>query len=546
MPARAAALCFLLVVVAAGTPAGAEIRVTPAPAGLPASVTVPAESADAALANAERVLADAGFVWPTVEVESAMAGVEPVIRYRVRPGIQAIIGGWSFAGADSIDQSRLAAALPRRGERFTAQSLRLAMDEVAAVYARAGFPLARVEAASVRESVPFVVPTLNVTEGPRVFVRRLDFAGRSLPKPALLLRAARFRPTGYTPAQVAAWRRQLDRSGLVRTDSQALTATALVSPQPAGSAGLEYGVQLWLTALRANRAMAAVGWSPDDRKLTGFAEVALGNLFDTGRRLAAAWRSGYGRVGFSASYTEPQLLNSGFDVSVSAHQDAQDSTYSRTDLAIQAVHAAAGGMDVSGSGGFERDVDVAPAGNARTLWVGTGIEIDTRDYPANPRRGFRFAATTRAGERSADSTPAQFVNSTELDVAEFLPFGRTMSLTGRLGARAIYSRSRLLTSELFTLGGANTVRGYRDEQFRSRLLGWGSIEPAAYLGPSSRAYPFVDAGAFTDETGWHVVFGYGVGARVATRAGAVGFDYGVAFGENPLSGKVHLSFDAEF
>ena len=232
MPARAAALCFLLVVVAAGTPAGAEIRVTPAPAGLPASVTVPAESADAALANAERVLADAGFVWPTVEVESAMAGVEPVIRYRVRPGIQAIIGGWSFAGADSIDQSRLAAALPRRGERFTAQSLRLAMDEVAAVYARAGFPLARVEAASVRESVPFVVPTLNVTEGPRVFVRRLDFAGRSLPKPALLLRAARFRPTGYTPAQVAAWRRQLDRSGLVRTDSQALTATALVSPQP--------------------------------------------------------------------------------------------------------------------------------------------------------------------------------------------------------------------------------------------------------------------------------------------------------------------------
>ena len=539
-------MCFLLVVVAAGTPAGAEVRVTPAPTGLPAFVTVPAESADAALANAERVLADAGFIWPTVDVDSAMAGVGPVIRYRVLPGPQAVIGGWSLAGTESVDQDRLAAALPRRGERFTAQSLRLAMDEVAAVYARAGFPLARVEAASVRESVPFIIPALNVAEGPRVFVRRLDFAGRSLPKPALLLRAARFRPASYTPAQVAVWRRQLDRSGLVRTDSQALTATARVSPQPVGSAGAEYGVQFWLTALRVNRALAAVGWSPDDRKLTGFAEVALGNLFDTGRRLAATWRSGYGRVGFSASYTEPRLLNSGFDVSVSARQDAQDSTYSRTDLVIQAVHAATGGVDVSGSSGFERDIDVALAGDARTLWVGTGIAIDTRDYPANPRRGFRFAAATKAGERSADSTPAQFVNSTELDVAEFLPFGRTMSLTGRLGARAIYSRSQLLTSELFALGGANTVRGYRDEQFRSRLLGWGSIEPAAYFGSSSRAYPFVDAGAFTDETGWHAVLGYGVGARIATRAGAVGFDYGVAFGENPLSGKVHLSFEAEF
>lgn len=40
--------------------------------------------------------------------------------------------------------------------------------------------------------------------------------------------------------------------------------------------------------------------------------------------------------------------------------------------------------------------------------------------------------------------------------------------------------------------------------------------------------------------------GYGVGLRVASRLGRVGVDYGLAAGEGPLDGRIHLRLEAEF
>jgi hypothetical protein len=43
-----------------------------------------------------------------------------------------------------------------------------------------------------------------------------------------------------------------------------------------------------------------------------------------------------------------------------------------------------------------------------------------------------------------------------------------------------------------------------------------------------------------------LVWGYGVGTRVATQVGVLGLDYGIAFRDSPLRGKVHLSYDVMF
>ncbi len=51
---------------------------------------------------------------------------------------------------------------------------------------------------------------------------------------------------------------------------------------------------------------------------------------------------------------------------------------------------------------------------------------------------------------------------------------------------------------------------------------------------------------YQDLLGWHVRPGYGAGIRFATQVGVLGLDYGIAFRDSPLRGKVHLSYDVEF
>jgi outer membrane translocation and assembly module TamA len=40
--------------------------------------------------------------------------------------------------------------------------------------------------------------------------------------------------------------------------------------------------------------------------------------------------------------------------------------------------------------------------------------------------------------------------------------------------------------------------------------------------------------------------GYGAGFRAATPVGTCGVDYGLAAGDNPLDGKIHVSITQEF
>jgi len=96
------------------------------------------------------------------------------------------------------------------------------------------------------------------------------------------------------------------------------------------------------------------------------------------------------------------------------------------------------------------------------------------------------------------------------------------------------------------LGGPGTVRGYREDEFVSSRVGWFSTELRYSLDRTSSVYPFLEVGIYQDSLGWQVKPGYGVGTRVATKVGVLGFDYGVALRDSPLRGKVHLSYDLAF
>jgi hemolysin activation/secretion protein len=110
-------------------------------------------------------------------------------------------------------------------------------------------------------------------------------------------------------------------------------------------------------------------------------------------------------------------------------------------------------------------------------------------------------------------------------------------------------------SEQFYLGGARTVRGYRENQFHGRRVAWARNE--LRLGRSARDgfYMFVDAGYVRQEspqpdgtvrvdgTG---LTGYGFGVRSVSRVGRLDLSFAVSDGISLRSTKVHVLLEQNF
>jgi len=448
---------------------------------------------------------------------------------------QSSVGGWRIEGDTIIIDDGLIRSLPGRGALFDRAAVDRAAAVVLAACENSGYPFAVVTPLSLLQESGFVFPTLRVVSGPKVEVRYLEFSGKPGTKPGLLERVAGFSPGTYSQTSAARWRLNLERSGLVVVDSQ-----AIVGDERA------YGFRYWVTGLNVNRASGVAGFSPSDRKLTGVLLVSFRNLFDTGRRLEAGWQSAYSRTSYRLSYTEPWVLGTTIDLTANARQQTIDTTSAETNLALSARVRAAALTTVSFETGYDRFTDAVSRTSANVVWAGTGVLLDSRDFPANPRSGIRLSALTKVGNRSTDSAGSDGVAHVELGLNGILPCARNLAWSSMVGLRAVYSAAALTESELYFLGGPGTVRGYREEEFASARVGWFWTELRHSLERASSVYPFLDVGVYQDPLGWQVKPGYGAGTSVATQVGIFGLDYGVAFRDNPLRGKVHLRYDVTF
>jgi outer membrane protein insertion porin family len=110
--------------------------------------------------------------------------------------------------------------------------------------------------------------------------------------------------------------------------------------------------------------------------------------------------------------------------------------------------------------------------------------------------------------------------------------------------------------ELFPLGGATSLRGYREEQFRGAHVELVQFEQRYLLGTDgSRFAGFVDVGhvstrgtvlAVPGQPDHFFQVGYGAGLRLGTRVGLIGVDYALGEGDSPLAGKVHVQLESAF
>ena len=170
---------------------------------------------------------------------------------------------------------------------------------------------------------------------------------------------------------------------------------------------------------------------------------------------------------------------------------------------------------------------------------------DSRDNIYEPTRGRRISYT------------AQWAGHGLGGNFDFYKFTAETRMYKKLGAKnvlAFRARGGFIQgdapySQLFTLGGADSLRGYEDDQFRGKYMYNATLEFRFPIVKKVSGVLFTDIGDAWDapNVSWYnskKTFNYGVGAgvRITTPIGPVKLDYGVGKHKN----KFHFSFGTQF
>jgi outer membrane protein assembly factor BamA len=358
------------------------------------------------------------------------------------------------------------------------------------------------------------------------------------------------------------------RRRLSRLDFIHHVGTPEIAVNDVGQTGVRFPVE----EARSTRLDAVAGYLPASpgrsAVLSGLVNLEFLNLFGTGRRGRIHWERPDERIqSVELSYREPWVLGQPLALRADFGQRVEDTLYVSRRVAARAEYELGSKTTVWGALQYEAVFTDSASSvqlslpNNRTTYMEAGFAFDTRDYPANPRSGAFFSTQAGAGwrkrDRSASGAPAgsfrQHRAGVDSEIAqELFPF---WVADASVHARALEtSEPDVLRPDLYRLGGARTLRGYREEQFMGSRVGWASTELRYLLGSASRVFAFCDVGSVYEEqptdSGLQgrtlTRVGAGVGLRMETNLGIWGFDYGVGQDDRLLNGKIHVSLLSSF
>lgn len=325
--------------------------------------------------------------------------------------------------------------------------------------------------------------------------------------------------------------------------------------------------------INTNNFDGIIGYIPDTREgggyLTGLINVSLRNILGTGRAAAIRWeQENRNSQELELKYLEPWIFGFPVNISGGLFQRKQDTTYVKRELD--------GGVEVIASGDISATFLVGTSStiptenaddrfsvfNSTSYSTGISLTIDTRDDFYAPRGGLFFMNSYKFSRKKIKG-PSRFINSDtktsinlqqlEVDFNMFYELFRRQIIALGIHGKELQG-NRFEISDLFRLGGTNTLRGFRENQFLGNRIFWTNLEYRLLLAPRSFMFLFYDTGYFLrneDETqnipevsGFNT--GYGFGLNIQTGIGILRVSYAIPAGDPLNEGKIHFGILNEF
>jgi outer membrane protein assembly factor BamA len=338
-----------------------------------------------------------------------------------------------------------------------------------------------------------------------------------------------------------------------------------------------YLIRYQLTERNPNRFDILIGYVPNTGlerggTIVGNADIRLRNLI---------WEGSDARLHFERLRAEVTKFNlglqrywiAGLPLSAGAelHFLQQDSTYQTRNIRLNAGYEILPGATLELSARREivaaneiqsaSDVNEALASgtalDANAWYGGVTLRYERIDRRINPSAGFRLQVQFESGikeitdERAdADSITNRLTPSIlSADVHYFQTLWPRHVL-----APSIHGYANVLEqfteNDLIRFGGARSLRGYREDQFRAAQLAWGDLEYRYQLDADSYAFLFGSAGYYyrprlvTESSADRVqrdwLSSYGLGFSYNTRLGQLKFSYAISPEGSFTNGKVHF------
>lgn len=521
----------------------------------------PGDSIPAAkIEDAERILRDAliarGFWNASVDiVPGAMQAERTVFDLQMIPGEAATIDEISIVGNRIMAREEILALLEvRTGQRLDSNAVRAGIQRVLRAYAERGHPLARVYPGRFRrETDGRLVWILQIGEGPETQLEEIRAIGKTSTSPEVLGRIA-----GVQAGTLWDARRIDEIAPRLRREELFLFVG---EPRIVrGSRDNLLRVEVEVEEGKSSSILGVLGYVPTaagQGEVVGLIDLRLGNIMGTARRAEFHFeRQASESRDLSFRYREPWILGSSVSVEVGAAQALRDTLYSRTDLDL-AVSVPIGWRARAEIAGERREssLEGPPESDDREISTGGSVALsaDHRDRRLNPSRGLRGALRVGLRRTSEEITRTRL----ETGAGYYIPFGSRWVVAEESGFDGVWSSSEdVPISDQYYLGGTNTMRGYREEQFHGEFVWWLRNELRYRLSSRSRAYTFVDVGGYQfeekDPAGFSrqqddVLAGGGVGVALQTRGtGMLRVELAVGRGDGFSDAKVHAALEQEF
>ncbi len=445
------------------------------------------------------------------------------------------------------------------------------LNNVLTGLAREGHPLASFTLDSVtvqqgsHEDSRLALLHLQLDPGPVVRLDSILIRGNNITKTNVLLRELPVRPGDkFNLDEIESIAGRLQRLGFLQSVSP---------PQLRADTRGRYLLDLAVVEGNSNFLNGVAGYNPGSGNekgyLTGLLDLKFGNLLGTGRLVNARWeKRSRDTQELALRYREPWLAGWPLHLSGGFQQLVQDTSYVERRWDLLAELPAGGRFTLFGQLLTE---SVSPDSLAalklglpesRVASVAGGLRYDSRDDLINPTAGVFYSTSLEAGRkrfRPAANAERQSFSRKKimLDFEWLLPIKWPQVLSLAIHGREITTGEPFVSiTDQIRFGGATTLRGYREEQFRGSRVAWSSLEYRYLLSRQSRAFAFFDLGYYFREeqdsssnpaiTIEETKRSYGLGVRLDTPLGLVGLDYGLGEGDDLLNGKVHVSLSNSF
>jgi len=477
---------------------------------------------------------------------------------------------------EGVSQKDSARILPTfeflKGKPFTKSSVENALNKTLLYFENNGFPFAEIKinslqfASDTASGEMFVNIALSVNPGKKATVDKIETVGNESTKSFVIAREFRYaKGEEYSQSKIEKGMEALKKLNLF---------SEIDEPEFYLNEKGEGILVVHVKEKQVNGFDGIIGYVPSAKEnekgfFTGYLNISLRNIFGTGRALSFRWqRENKYSQELELKYLEPWLLGFPLNLSFSLFQRKQDTSYVKRIFTVGFNYLASAYFTAFLTGESELVTPLLNSSekysvlNSSRFAIGGGIKYDSRDNLIAPTRGVLFS-TSYLFSRKEIKGPQKLLTP-QIQKASFqqkveVNFGYYLKIHGRaIAALNIAGRelkaSQPEESDLYRIGGANTVRGYREKQFSGSRALWTNAEFRFLLDINSFAFLFYDAGYVmhpasvlnTIKKSENFLASYGLGFSLETALGILKISYAIAKGTPLNEGFIHFGLANSF